>query len=151
RDRLFDRLWEEVSDRPRLAQLIPAEVEDLWRGDIPLFTTRPGSRDLWASADRRFPGILNESGLDRARQRIGQFGHDDLKRQLWFLRGSLTTMASAARPVSRSRRRQLAEPGFVLDRAQLLAASCAVGERLAEAALHGAGDVPWIGLNLVRP
>ncbi len=34
RDRLFDRLWEEVNDRPRIAQLIPAEVEDLWRGRL---------------------------------------------------------------------------------------------------------------------
>src|SRR5262245_16758407 len=66
RDRVFDRLWEEVSDSPRLAQLIPSEIEDLWRGDVPLFTTRPGSRDLWASADRHFPDMLNESGLDRA-------------------------------------------------------------------------------------
>jgi type 2 lantibiotic biosynthesis protein LanM len=150
RDRLFDKLWEEVTDRPRLAQLIPAEIEDLWRGDIPLFTTRPSSRDLWASVDRRFRDVLSESGLDRARQRLGQFGGEDLKLQLWFLRGSLTTLASAPRPVSRSRRQQWVEPGFVIDRAQLLTASCAVGDRLAETALHGAEDVTWIGLNLVR-
>jgi type 2 lantibiotic biosynthesis protein LanM len=149
RDRLFDRLWEEVSDRPRLAQLIPAEVEDLWQGDIPLFTTKPGSRDLCASADRRFPDVLNESGLDRARQRLEQFGAEDLKRQLWFLRGSLTTLASATRPPSRSRRQQLAGPGVKLDQEQLLRASCAVGDRLADTALHGAKDVSWIGLNLV--
>ncbi len=149
RDRLFDRLWEEVPDRPRLAQLIPAEIEDLWRGDVPLFTTRPGSRDLWASVDRRFPAVLNESGLERARQRIRQFGAEDLRRQLWFLRGSLTTLASAARPLARSRKQPLAEPGVALDRAKLLAASCAVGDRLAETALHGAEEVAWIGLNMV--
>jgi type 2 lantibiotic biosynthesis protein LanM len=148
RDRLFDRLWEEVKDRPRLAQLIPAEIADLWRGDIPLFTTRPGSRDLWASRDRHFPEMLNESGLDRARQRLGQFGADDLKRQLWFLRGSLTTLATRRRP--RSRREPMAAPGVAIDRAQWVAASCAVGDRLAETALHGGEDVAWIGLNLVR-
>jgi len=150
RDQLFDRLWEAVPDRPRLARLIAAESEDLWRGDIPLFTTRPGSRDLWASADRRFPNMLNETGLDRARQRLRQFGAEDLKRQLWFLRGSLTTLASAARPALRSRTRQTDEVETSFDRARLLAASCAVGDRLMETALSGAEDVSWIGLNLVR-
>jgi type 2 lantibiotic biosynthesis protein LanM len=150
RDRVFDRLWEEVTDQPRLAQLIPAEIEDLWRGDVPLFTTRPGSRDLWAGADRHFPAVLNECGLDRARRRLRQFGDADLNRQLWFLRGSLTTLASARRPRARSPRQPLAEPGILIDRAQWLAASCAVGERLVETALHGTEDVSWIGLNLLR-
>ena len=149
RDRLFDRLWEEVPDRPRLAQLIPAEVEDLWRGDVPLFTTRPSSRDLWAGVGRCFPGMLEESGLDRARQRLGQFSDEDLKRQLWFLRASLTTLASANFPASRARRMASGLPEGVVDRSQLLAASCAVGDRLAAMALNGAADVTWIGLNLV--
>jgi type 2 lantibiotic biosynthesis protein LanM len=146
RDRLFDRLWDDVVDRPRLAQLIPAEVEDLWRCDIPLFTTRPGSRDIWASKERCFPNALNESGLDRARQRMEQFGAADLKRQLWFLRGSLTTMASSRR--ARPRMQLESEPGVNIESTQLIAASCAVGDRLWEMALRGADDVTWIGLNL---
>src|SRR2546430_11729705 len=55
--------------RPPRSTLFP--YTSLFRS---LFTTRPGSRDLWASVDRRFPGVLNESGLDCARQRLGQFG-----------------------------------------------------------------------------
>jgi type 2 lantibiotic biosynthesis protein LanM len=147
RDRLFDGLWDDVVERPRLAQLIPAEVEDLWRGDIPLFTTRPGSRDLWAGKDRRFREVLNESGLERARRRLEQLGADDLKRQLWFLRASLTTMASAS---GRGRRRVPlnAEPGANIKPTQLIAASCAVGDRLWEMALRGVDDVTWIGLTL---
>jgi type 2 lantibiotic biosynthesis protein LanM len=147
RDRLFDRLWDDVVDRPRLAQLIPAEVEDLWRCDIPLFTTRPGSRDLWASKERRFSDVLNESGLERARERLKQFGAADLKRQLWFMRGSLTTMASANRR-TRARRQLAVEPGGNVDPAQLIAASCAIGDRLWETALGGSDDVTWIGLTL---
>jgi type 2 lantibiotic biosynthesis protein LanM len=149
RDRLFDRLWNDVVERPSLAQLIPAEVEDLWRGDIPLFTTQPRSKDLWAGLDRRIVGVLSESGLERARQRLDRFGGEDLKRQLWFLRGSLTTLASSTRVASRSARRPLAEPGVVCDRGEFLAASCAVGERLADTALHGAQEVSWVGLNMV--
>jgi type 2 lantibiotic biosynthesis protein LanM len=150
RDRLFDLLWEDVTYRPRLAEFIPAESQDLWRGDIPLFTTRPASRDLWAGVDRCFPDALNESGLDRARQRLAHFGQEDLERQLWFLRGSLTTLASASRPIPRSRSEQSSEPGVIIDRAEILAASCAVGDRLVELALRGSEDVAWIGLNLIR-
>src|SRR4029077_17144171 len=69
RDRLFDRLWEGVDERPRQARFIPVEVEDLWRGDIPYFSTRPDSRDLWSSAGQRFADEFSETGLDRVRRR----------------------------------------------------------------------------------
>ncbi|HWW02074.1 MAG TPA: type 2 lanthipeptide synthetase LanM family protein [Candidatus Acidoferrum sp.] len=150
RDRLFDRLWQDVKERPLLAQVIPAEIEDLWRGDVPLFTTQPGSRDLWAGVHRRFDGALNESGLDCARRRLGQFGSEDLKRQLWFLRGSVTTLASRTRAVARGRRPHSLEPGLAAGRKELLAAACAVGDRLVETAFRGATDITWIGLTLMR-
>ncbi len=150
RERLFDRLWEEVKDRPSLAQLIPAETEALWRGDIPLFTTRPKSRDLWADADRHFKKVLDESGLECARRRLGQFGRQDLERQLWFLRASLTTLASRARTHARSRQPFLAEPGAAAGREEFLAASRAVGDRLAATAFRAGGEVTWIGLRPMR-
>lgn len=150
RDRLFDRLWEEVKDRPSLAQLIPAETEALWQGDIPLFTTRPKSRDLWAGADRHFKEVLDESGLACARRRLGRFGRQDLERQLWFLRASLTTLASRARTHARSRQPFLAEPGAAAGREAFRAASRAVGERLAATAFRAGGEVAWIGLRPMR-
>ena len=150
RDRLFDRLWEGVEERPRQARFIAAEVEDLWRGDIPFFSTRPGSRDLFGSAGQRFANEFSESGIERVRRRLGQFGPADLARQLWFLRASLTTLTTgidaSAHPGYR-----LVENGPAADPQRLLAASCAVADRLAEHAIHGpAGDVNWIGLTLVR-
>lgn len=147
RDRLFDRLWEEVRDRPRLAELLPAELEDLWRGDVPLFTTQPGSRDLWAGPDRRFKDIQNQSGLDRARERFRGFGSNDLKRQLWFLRSSLSTLAAGTRPALRSRQTQQKTPVAAVTREQLLGVCCGIGDRLAETAQHGEGDVAWVGLS----
>jgi type 2 lantibiotic biosynthesis protein LanM len=150
RDRLFDRLWEDVKDRPRLAQLIPAEIEDLWRGDVPLFTTRPDSRDLWAGHDRHFKDLLTESGLECARRRVARLGPDDLKRQLWFLRSSLSTLASSARPAARTRAASSQVTPATATREQLLAAACAIGDRLAETAYHGSGDISWIGLSTVR-
>ncbi len=49
--------------KARLARVIPAERDDLWQGDIPLFTTRARSRDLWSSAGGRIDEYFDEPGL----------------------------------------------------------------------------------------
>jgi type 2 lantibiotic biosynthesis protein LanM len=150
RDRLFDRLWQGVPEWPRQARFIPAEALDLWRGDIPFFCTRTDSHDLWGSAGQRFPNEFSESGLERVRRRLAQFGAADLKRQLWFLRASLTTLATANDAGTQPGYRLVADrPAADPDR--LLAASRAIGDWLAEHGISGpAGDVNWIGLTLLR-
>jgi type 2 lantibiotic biosynthesis protein LanM len=82
RDRLFDRLWAQVEHRPYLAKLIPAEREDLQKGDIPMFTTRPGSRDLWSSSNNRITNFFERSGMELVRHRLQQLSEDDLRQQL---------------------------------------------------------------------
>jgi len=130
--------------------LIAAETEALWRGDIPLFTSQPGSRDLWAAYDRCFKDFLDECGLERARRRLGQLSARDLDRQLWFLRGSLTTLASRARVAPRSPPPYGGDAGPVFGREEFVTAAREVGDRLAATAFHGAGEVTWIGLSFVR-
>ena len=49
RDQVLDRLWLNAAQQTHLPRLIPAELKDLQRGDIPVFTSRPNSRDLWTS------------------------------------------------------------------------------------------------------
>ncbi len=72
RDLFFDRLWQEVEHRPHLEKAIASEQADLRRGDIPLFTTRVGSRDLWDGDGRRLPEFLAAPGLESARERLRQ-------------------------------------------------------------------------------
>ncbi|HZF11192.1 MAG TPA: type 2 lanthipeptide synthetase LanM, partial [Thermoanaerobaculia bacterium] len=92
RDRLLDRLWEAVEERPCMAGLVAAERRDLLRGDVPLFTARPDSRDLWASDGERFPGFLPFSGLEAARERLARFGEEDLARQAWIIHDSIEAL-----------------------------------------------------------
>src|SRR5262249_52058536 len=92
RDRLLDRLWAGVDHSPYLARVLPAERRDLERGDVPRFTTRPGSGDLWTSPGERLKGGLPETGLVQARRRLGRMGDEDLDRQLWLVRASLATL-----------------------------------------------------------
>jgi type 2 lantibiotic biosynthesis protein LanM len=92
RGRFFDRLWLSVREEPALAQLIPAEQADLLRGDIPMFTTHPGSRDLFNSKWERIAGFFEESSMELTRKRVQQLDEDDLARQLWMIRASFTSL-----------------------------------------------------------
>jgi type 2 lantibiotic biosynthesis protein LanM len=149
RDRLFDRLWEIVQHRPELGPLVPTEIEALWQGDIPLFSTRPDSRDLWAGADRRFDEVLPVTGMQQLQERLERFGREDLARQLWLLRASLTTLAVAEEDGTAGY--HLVEGAPAADRDRLIAAARAIGDGLAERAIHGGhGDVTWIGLTLTK-
>src|SRR5262249_18268579 len=150
RDRLFDRLWVRVPGEPTLARAIPAEQEDLWRGDIPVFTTSPSSRDLWTSSGGRITDYFDEPGLDRARRRIRRLGDEDLERQLWLIRASFATLPTRRRP-SREGVAPSTRSEGTADPDSLLAVARAVGDRLESLASRAAGDdqFTWIGLTPV--
>lgn len=155
RDRLLDRLWGWVEQFPFMARAIPGERTDLQNGDIPLFTARPGARDLWSSAGERIPDFLDEPGLELTRRRTQRLSEADLDRQLWIMRASLTTLSQEVeRPVRRSVRRPARrsvpedEPRTAASRERLLAAARKVGDQLLALAYRGDGDAAWVGLNL---
>ena len=78
RDRLLDRLWVAVANWPRLADVVQREHEDLLRGDIPLFTTRPNSTDLLSSSGKEIRGFFDEPTIDRVRRRVLRLSEPDL-------------------------------------------------------------------------
>jgi type 2 lantibiotic biosynthesis protein LanM len=147
RDRLLDRLWAEIEHRPYLARVITAERNDLQQRDIPMFTTRPGSTHLWSSQNTLIANFFDEPSLAAVHRRLQQLSEADLRRQHWFIRASLTSLSldSMQRPTY-----HLSETQTVAHRAPLLAAACAVGDRLETLALRGEHDVSWLGLTLVR-
>ena len=145
----LDRLQEAVEYRPCLARLIAAERKDLLRGDIPLFTTRPSSRDLWTSTNQRIENYFDEPGAALVERRVGQLCEKDLERQLWIVRASLATLSSRAEgPPRRGGHRPNPSPANA-NGTDLIAAACSIGNRLSELALAGDDDVAWIGLNPV--
>jgi type 2 lantibiotic biosynthesis protein LanM len=143
RDRWFDRLWVAVEQRPVLARVIAAERDALLRGDIPLFTTHPTTRDLSTGTGAPIADVLEETGMSLVRRRIGQLGERDLAQQRWLLRASLATLSTAPRPGPAPRR---SEPPARADRDRLLAAAQDVGDRLEAMALRSDGAASWIGL-----
>jgi lantibiotic modifying enzyme len=139
-DRHFSLLWVQTVVQPRLAALVREETADLWAGDIPIFMTRPGTRDLWTSRGHRLEDQFDHSGLDRARAKLGSMGGADQSRQEWVIRAALTmARTTPTAPVAVT-----PTPGAYLAGARQIA------ERLVELAIRdGEGRAGWLGAGLV--
>lgn len=145
RDRFFDKLWVTTDIAPYLCRLIPFERADLWQGDIPMFTSRPGTRDIWSSTGERIADFFPSTGMSLTVRRLARLDEDDLKRQTWFVRASLTALGAGAAG-ARMPSYPLSEAGAPATRTRLLEAACTLGDRLAALAFRGPGDASWIGL-----
>ena len=148
RDKVFDLLWTDSLDNPVRGALVPHEIADLWAGDVPLFTCRAGSRDVWTAAGTRLPDLLPVSGLDAVAAKIAAMGEVDRHNQEWLIRASFAT-----RPQPVRHRGAEVLPGqiaaVVPDPQRLLAAACGIADELVGRAVPGADRANWLGLELV--
>jgi type 2 lantibiotic biosynthesis protein LanM len=148
RDRLFDKLWVGVERLPHLTRVIPAERADLWQGDIPIFTTRPGSRDIWTSSNERLENFLDECSLTTVHHHLNQLNKLDLADQVGFIRASMATLLTDSDRMLRKYVRP-AELQNAADRESLLAGARAAADRLHSLALCSGHQASWIGLTQV--
>ncbi|BFU45413.1 type 2 lanthipeptide synthetase LanM family protein [Krasilnikovia sp. MM14-A1004] len=152
RDRAFGLLWDESAEDPDRARLVPAELEDLWRGDVPLFTGRPDSRDLWASDGTRLPEVLPVTGLSAAVAKIRAMGPRDRREQEWVIAAALAAgpvrhggaPAAAAPPGSPAAGRSGGDDART--RSRLLAAAERIAAELADSAYRDGARANWAGL-----
>ncbi len=149
RDRLFDRLWLSIDRRPYLSRIIAAERADLLRGDIPMFITRPNSRDLFTSQREQITEFFEEPGLESVKQRIQQLDEHDQAQQIWLIQASFTSMSMGMEQVTR-KVRQLQPAHTRVTRERLVAAASAVGEHLCNLALRNEDAVGWLGVAPVN-
>jgi type 2 lantibiotic biosynthesis protein LanM len=152
-DRLLDRLWSGIEDNAHLLRLIPAERRDLMEGDIPIFTTRPSSRDLFTSAGEKIEGFFEKTGMALAREHVQGMSEEDRQRQVWFVTASLATLDLAIEDLKWARY-QPVWTSSSLSREQLRPAlieeACKIGDRLAELALQDGTYAAWIGFTLAN-
>lgn len=148
RDRFFDRLWVQAVGLPHLKPLIAFEREALHRGDIPLFRSRPATRDLWTSDGRCLPDFLVTSSLDAVTQRLRELSEADLARQSWFIEAALATIPMGEVVGFAGSHLVPAEAKATPE--HLVRAACAVGERLGSLALLGEHGANWLGVTYVH-
>ncbi|MFK4082761.1 type 2 lanthipeptide synthetase LanM family protein [Kribbella sp. NPDC020789] len=145
RSQLLDLLWE--AD-PSLHRLVPHELDDLWAGDIPLFTVQPGSHDVWAADGTRLPGVLAASGLAKVEQKIAALSDVDQHRQRWLISATLATRPEPIIHRSTTTRPWLGTAGAHPD-GVLAAATDIADEIIAQVIGETGGAANWIGLELL--
>jgi type 2 lantibiotic biosynthesis protein LanM len=146
RARFLDQLWAGVPVRPFLEPIVPSEQRDLEQGDIPYFTTRPGSRDVWTSTRERLPDFLPDTGLERTALRLERLGEADRARQEWLIRGSFSAarlqQVGTGRPAYAFQ--EASEPA---SRERLLDAARAAAGRLCTLAFEESGGANWTSIE----
>jgi type 2 lantibiotic biosynthesis protein LanM len=149
RERVFDRLWIGVEHHPHLPRLITAERDDLREDDIPRFSTRPHTRDLYTARGTPIADFFPQSGLHLARTCIQHLDDHDLERQIWTIRASFASLTlNSAHTPPRSGLYLPVVQGEVT-REQLLSEALRIGQRLQQLALIQHGLVGWQILNIV--
>ena len=144
RDQVLDHLWLSAVDLPHLTRLIPAELRDLQGGDIPVFSSRPNSRDLWTSEGERIPDVFERPAMALVREGLNQLGEQDLERQVSFIHAAIASAGEHALHVSTPRKLQLLSDGR-----DAMALACAVGDTLCQEAFEHDSYASWIGLTQV--
>lgn len=149
RDRVFDLLRQDAANGPVERTLVRHEIADLWAGDIPLFTVRPGSCDVWTGTGRLLPGLLDESGLAAACQKIADLSELDQRRQEWLIAAAL---GARTQPTAHHRGdAPIAGPmcATAPDPQRLLVEACGIADEIASMAVHDDGRANWVGMELV--
>ena len=148
RDRLFDRLWQLPSGDLLRRAVAPLEIAQLWEGDIPIFFSRPGSRNLLTPDGTRIPDAMRDTGLGGASEKIAGMGEADRQDQEWIISATLATRRPAPS--------HFVTPGIagpftatVADPDVLLAAACGVADPIVARGLGDNGRVNWLGLEYV--
>jgi type 2 lantibiotic biosynthesis protein LanM len=147
-DRHWDHLEIGLPDNVPLKQLLPAERDALRQGDIPMFTTTPSSLDLWwdRGQDQKVNGFFKTDGLTRVKETIARFSEEDQKRQLWFIRASLSTLN---KETAENTKYEIKESFTGASKERLVEAAKAVGDRLKTIAFREESLANWIGLRVV--
>ncbi|HEY0142862.1 MAG TPA: type 2 lanthipeptide synthetase LanM family protein [Thermoanaerobaculia bacterium] len=150
RDRLFDGLWNFTPKRPFLAQLASLEVEDLHNGDIPLFITRPESRDALHWRGTTFTDFFAESGLARAERRVRGLSPSDCERQVAVMGDSFDALRLSSHEAGR--------PSYTLTpretrptSEELLMLARQAGDRIIERAFTNHREALWLTLDYRDP
>jgi len=146
-DRHWDHLWRSAPVRSEIAAIVPAEIAALRRGDVPLFTTTPGSRDLRSDSDDEFADFFSTSGLDAVKARLKSLDSSDCERQAWLIQATLGRSPKRVASVEalESGAPGEEEPTGTTD--PFLAAAISAAERLMQLGYRENEQADWLGVK----
>ena len=144
RERFLDRMWYVAPGRTYMRDVIKSELDDIMHGDIPVFTSYPGSLDLYDAMDRPISDVLIERGIDNVRERILNMNEADLQRQVWHIRASIATISSEESVIGGKTYELLPSP---VRTQQLLDQARRAADYLCDTAVTVEDEAAWIGLQ----
>jgi len=151
RVQLFDFLWRLVETQPMVMPLIASECKDLLEHDVPYFTTKVDSRDMWDSRGKRFANYWPTDCFSLVRDRLEALNREDCEKQIRYIRMSMLTLDRSweLRLADRAVYQEEVEP---TKHSPLLFQQAAVriAEQLAEKAIWGddGSTVTWLGTGV---
>ncbi|HEX4703721.1 MAG TPA: type 2 lanthipeptide synthetase LanM family protein [Pseudonocardiaceae bacterium] len=147
RDLLFDALSVAPAD-DLLRTVTPYEIGDLWAGDIPVFHSRPGSRDIRTSGGDVLPDLLGATGIDAVAAKITRMDAADRGDQEWLIKA---TLACRLPPLDHASGPAQTGPGTasVPDRDRLLSSACAVADEIVAYVKRDGDRVNWLTMEQV--
>lgn len=92
-----------VKDFPLAKRFIDFETKALWNRDVPLFTTKTNSRNLWYSDKDFLPNFFEKNALEYSREKIKNITEGDIERQLWVIDASFSLSQSLKNSTVRKR------------------------------------------------
>lgn len=152
REGFLHTLWRDVRFYPWLAKVAPSELKDLLSGDIPYFTGRPESRDLWNSNGERIEDFLHEPPLERVLRRLANFSDKDMARQIWYIRASIASTSDSLIAPEEARLPLLSiSSALQSTREEIIDAADQIGARIVDLCHESDQRLSWIGMTLVAP
>ncbi|MFF8606810.1 type 2 lanthipeptide synthetase LanM family protein [Streptomyces sp. NPDC015346] len=148
RQRVLETLRTDLFGPVLAPGLVAEEIAQLWAGDVPLFTARPGHDHLWGAPQRPPAGRTDLPGIARVAAKLAALDTVDRQDQEWIVRAAMATAsrAPAHRPAE-GRRARTADRAPEPER--LLSAARSVGDQLVSLAYRAGPRSNWIGLELL--
>ncbi|MFI0989562.1 type 2 lanthipeptide synthetase LanM family protein [Streptomyces exfoliatus] len=148
RQRVLETLRTDVFGPVLELGLVAEEIAQLWAGDVPLFTARPGGDRLWGAPRRPPAGRVEPPGIARVAAKLAALDTVDRQDQEWIVRAAMaTTSRTPAHRPAEGRRTRTADRAPEPER--LLSAARSVGDQLVSLAYRDGSRANWIGLELL--
>ena len=144
RSMILDKLWLDTKLNPNLKAVISSEQKDMYLGDIPYFTSYPGSKDLYNSKEEKITNFFKTSALEETTKKIEALSVIDCEEQVSFIRTAMLVLKE-----TKKKKSEMPLPPSFYDREAFFKEAINIGKHLESRAImgeqDGKGDISWIG------
>lgn len=138
-DLIIRDFWSVVRSSPVYEKIIASERRQFHAGDIPYFSTTPGSRDLTGGDGTVIESVLAKTGIEVVEDRFKLMSEAELNAQLWYIDAALQSMSIKNTAILQAK-------GYPRKCTDFLDAAVACGDRLVETAIIHNDESSWLCL-----